>query len=118
MYILAWANGRDAAMDVTVTSPLQSALRQKAATEAGSALTAAYDRKNRQSWEACNAEGIEFVALPVETLGGWHINALKVLTRLARQLARHTGREDSEVISHSFQRLGSAAYEGQCSTHP
>ena len=34
-------------------------------------------------------------------------NALKILTRLApQQLARHTGRNDSEVISHSFQRLG------------
>ena len=105
IYLPSWANGRGAALDVTVTSPLQSALLLKAASQAGSALSAAYDRKNRQSWEACNQAGIEFVALPVETLGGWHVNATKVLTKLGRQLARHTGREDGEVLNHLFQRL-------------
>ena len=41
----------------------------------------------------------------METLGGWHPTAIKVLTKLGRQLARHTGRQDSEVLQHLFQRL-------------
>ena len=59
----------------------------KAAETSGAALTHAYDRKMRQSWEACHAEGVEFVALPVEVLGSWHPTATKVITKLARQLA-------------------------------
>ena len=48
---------------------------------------------------------MEFVALLVKTLGAWHPNDLKVLSKLGRKLARHTGREDSEVLQHLFQRL-------------
>ena len=70
VYLPSWANGRDAALDVTVVSPLQQALVAKAAEERGAALNHAYDRNNRQSMEACNAEGIQFVALLIETLLG------------------------------------------------
>ena len=44
--------------------------------------------------------------LPVESLGGWHSKAIKVLVKLGRQLARHTGKEDSEVLKHMFEKLG------------
>ena len=80
------------ALDVKVVSLLQQSLLAKSAEEAGAALKHAYDRKVRQSWEACNAEGIEFVALLVETLGGWDSRAVKVIGKLGRQLARHTGK--------------------------
>ena len=65
-----------------------------------------------QSHEACNQEGISFVPLPMETLGGWHSHAEANITRLARQLARHTGREDGEVIRHLFQRLSILLMKG------
>ena len=106
VYLPTWANGRDCALDVTVLSPLQLCLLRKSAETAGSALTHAWDRKIRQSWDACNQEGIEFAPLPVESLGGWHSKAIKVLVKLGRQLARHTGKEDSEVLKHMFEKLG------------
>ena len=59
----------------------------------------------RQSWEACRQEGIEFLPLPVEALGGWHPGAAKVIGKLGSQLAQHLGCDDSEVIKHTFERL-------------
>ena len=46
-----------------------------------------------------------FVALPVATIGGLDKRAEYVLSKLGRQLARHTGKEDSEVLRQMFQRL-------------
>ena len=71
----------------------------------GHALTYAFDRKYRQAGEECQKEGVKFLPLPVETLGGWHKNALKVITKLAHQLARHTGSIESETVSHLYQSL-------------
>ena len=51
----------------------------------------------------------------METLGGWHPRALEALTRLGRQLARHTGGEDSEVLNHLMQRLGILLMKGNSS---
>lgn len=101
----AWANGRDTALYVTVVSPLQQCLLSKCVVEHGAALDHAYNRKVPQSWGACNKEGIVFVALPVATIGGLDKRAEYVLSKLGRQLARHTGKEDSEVLRQMFQRL-------------
>ena len=88
VFIPNWVAGRDAALDVTVVSPLQQALVNKAADESGSALDHAFQRKMRQSWEDCNREGIAFTPLPVETLGCWHSHAVANITRLAIQGGR------------------------------
>ena len=55
---------------------------------------------------ACEREGIVFIPLPVETLGGWHDKAVDQLRKLARAQARNTGKEEDEAIRHLFQRLG------------
>ena len=36
-------------------------------------------------WQACANEGIEFLPMVVETLGGWHPEASEVVTKLAQQ---------------------------------
>ena len=53
VFIPNWAGGRDAALDVTVVNPLQAATVARAATNPGSALTYAYDRKMRGAAELC-----------------------------------------------------------------
>ena len=108
----SWHQGHATALDVTVVSPLQQALIGKAAETAGAAASRAYDRKNRQSFEEYRAQGIHFIPMSVETLGGWHPQAVKVIRTLGRQLARQTGREDSEVISQTFQRLSILLMKG------
>ena len=73
-------------------SPLQNSLVAKATKERGAAPSYAFDHENRQLLDACNSEGIQFVTLPMETLGGWDSRALKDLNKLGGQLAHHTGR--------------------------
>ena len=65
VYIPNWSEGKDAALDVTVVSPLQSSLLSKAAEEAGHALQYAFERKVRQVGEDCLQEGVKFFPLPV-----------------------------------------------------
>ena len=57
-------------------------------------------------------EGVKFFPLPVETLGGWHQQSIQVVSRLALQLARHTGSLESEVTSHLFERMGILLMKG------
>ena len=40
------------------------------------------------------AQGITFLPLAVDTLGGWHTAALDTNNRLGRQVARNVGREE------------------------
>ena len=100
-----WAQGRDAAWDVTVVHPLQQKLVTRAANEPGHALTAAFDRKVGEVAEACRRQGIAFVPLAAESLGGWHEVAVEEIGRLASALARHTGQDEDEASRHLFGRL-------------
>ena len=47
--------------------------------------------------------------------GAWHPQAIKVLTKIGRQLARQTGKEDSEVLRHMFERLSILLMRGNAS---
>ena len=100
-----WSSGRDTALDFTVVNPLQAALVGRTAQDGGSAVEHAHRGKVRKYEERCAAEGIVFVPLAVDTLGGWHPSALTILARLGRQVASITGREGHEVVRHLRQRL-------------
>jgi hypothetical protein len=55
--------------------------------------------------EACRRQGIAFIPLAAESLGGWHEVAVLELGKLATALARHTGQEEGEASRHLFGRL-------------
>ena len=101
-----WTGGRNTALDVTVINPLQINMVTQSANNPGHALSHAYTRKIRQSQQAYETEGICFLPLPVETLGGWHEVAVDQIKKLGRALARNTGAEEDVAIRHLFQRLG------------
>ena len=105
IYIPGWANGRDAALDVSVVSPLQQQLLKKAAEEAGSAAKKRNQEKLNKYYTLCQSEGIQFFPVVMETLGGWHRDGIDVVAKLARQLASHTGGDSEEISRHLFQRL-------------
>jgi hypothetical protein len=92
-----WTGGRDTALDVTVVNPLQNQLVRQAAVTAGHALDTAYSRKMSHAGEACRREGIVFVPMPMETLGGWHDQTVLQVKKLASAQARQTGEEQSET---------------------
>ena len=101
-----WVGGKDAAMDVTVVTPLQAATMPGAANTAGHALNHAHGRKANGAEEECRRQGIAFLPLVAETFGGWHAGAEKEVKKLAAALARHTGQDESEATSHLWGRLG------------
>ena len=70
-----WVGGRDGALDVTVVHPFQDATLAQAATQPGYALTFAHERKVRGAEEDCRRQGIAFVPLVAESIGGWHASA-------------------------------------------
>ena len=70
VYIPLWAPGaRDAALDVSVVSPFQQATINRAAQEPGYALQMRWKQKWNKYGDACRAEGIEFIPMPVKTTG-------------------------------------------------
>ena len=100
-----WAQGRDAALDITSIHPLQCETVSRAATNPGHALNHAYDRKIRGSWEECRQAGIGFFPIVFESLGGVHKVAETEVKRLASAMARRVGQEEEEASRHSFNRL-------------
>ena len=78
-----WNNGLPAALDVTVTSPLQSSLIINASEKSGFALSAAEDRKYEQYAQNCSEVGIQFIPLAFETFGGFSETVRKTLKRIA-----------------------------------
>ena len=56
--IRRWANGKDAAIDITVTGPLAASNVAAAAAKAGAALEKACERKLRETADACRQEAM------------------------------------------------------------
>ena len=67
-----WAQGRDAALDVTVVPPMRQDLVEAAATNPGHALSVKYDEKLNGAEELCRRQGMAFFPLAAETFGWWH----------------------------------------------
>ena len=105
VFIPRWAGGLGAALDVTVVNPLQSATVAEAAVTPGHALNLRYGTKTARAAAACQREGIKFLPLAVETLGGWHKVGEQEVRKLAAAKARHGGQEEDEADRHAFIRL-------------
>ena len=105
--IRRWSDGKDAAIDVTVTSPLAKSNVAGAAAKAGASLDKACLRKKRETEDACRQEGLVFLPFALETLGGFHSGALAQVKLLGSALARSKGLDENEVTSQFFGRLQS-----------
>ena len=110
-----WAAGRDAALDITVINPLQQATVAEAATTPGHSLDFAYERKMRGAFEECDRQGVSFIPLAFESLGGWHSSAVKEVKKIAQAMARQTGQDESEACSHAISRLSLLLMKGNAS---
>ena len=103
--IRRWSDGKDGAIDVTVTGPLSPSNVVGAAAEAGSTLAKACKRKIKDTAEACRREGIVFLPFALETLGGLHPGAISQVKQVAAALARCKGVEEGEATSQLFGRI-------------
>ena len=86
-------------MDVTVINSLHSATVKDAVVTPGHALEVRYGTKMTGAAEACLREGIRFIPMVVEALGGWHPVAIMEVKKLAAAKARHAGQEGSKPFA-------------------
>ena len=112
VFLTHWSNGKDTALDVTVVSSLQQTLVVRSAATAGAALAHAYSRKENQSMPDCLQEGLIFIPLPLECLGGFHQKTCEVVKTLGRQLSLQTGCDEAQTVNHLFQRLSIMLMKG------
>ena len=112
VFIPNWAAGLDAAFDVTVVNPLQSFTVSGAATTPGHAPEWRYGTKMAGAAEDCLREGIRFLLMVAETLGGWHQLAFSEIRWLTAAKARHTGQDENEALRHAFMCLSILLMKG------
>ena len=60
----------------------------------------------RVTADLCDQQGIAFIPIVAESesMGGWHKVALEQIRKIGSALARHTGQEEGETISHLLTR--------------
>ena len=100
------------AFDVSVTSPTQEAFLHRAAETAATAIEERKASKNRAHFDHCQAQGVFFQPLVVESFGGWDPVATAFLKQLATQETRRWGKTPAMEIKHFFQRLSVALQRG------
>ena len=74
----------------------------------GSSATTAYEHVKRSYLDTashCREEGLEFVPMVADALGGWGPSAQKAWHTLARSLAQTTGEPLSAALEQLYQQL-------------
>ena len=113
IYLPCWKRGRPpAAVDVTVISTMQQSTIQGAAENQGHARRIAEERKFAAHVAACQAAGISFIPLAVETLGGLSVTAADTISSIGRLMGQRFGISPSESTRHLFQRLSISLWRG------
>ena len=88
-----------------MVNPLQQELVRKVARDGDSGVQHSFNIKMGKYSDRCEAEGIEFIPLIVDTFGGWHKESLEVVSKLGRQVSRQTGKEEEEIVRQLRQRV-------------
>ena len=99
------APGLSTSMSITILALLSATLVRGASEVDGYALGGDFKRKVAKSGEPCRQQGISFIPLAADTLGGWHSVAIEQIQKLGRALARQSGEDEDKTIRHLFQKL-------------
>ena len=103
VYLPSWKRGYTVALDVTVILTMQQATIHGAAITQGRALLVWEVRKLAAHSDACQAVGVFFVPLVIETFGGMSASAVSTVACLGRLLGQRMGIPPANSISHLFQ---------------
>ena len=87
VYIEDWVDGSKCCFDISVISPTQEGIIDRACGTAGSALEMRKTSKNRNHFDNCRASGKLFLPLVVETFGGLDLGATKILKKITNRAA-------------------------------
>ena len=65
--------------------------------------------------DACATQGIMFIPLVFESLGGWDQQAIQELKKLSSALSRHSGEEESDTWRKIICRMSIILMKGNAS---
>ena len=100
-----WDLGKPAALDLSVTSTLNSSTLMEAGVTSGSAALAAEVRKHNANDAKCSELGWTCIPIAVETYGCWGAEAMQTLSRLASRLATRGNCSKSHATCLLYGRL-------------
>ena len=102
--VTRWEKGLPAALDITVTSPLNPAILDESCSTAGVAAVTAESRKHVANDPKCFELGWTCVPLAVETYGNWGVEAQETFSRLASLLAASHSVSKSKATADIYGR--------------
>ena len=109
----SWIQGRSAALDVSVISPLQKLTLNGVSTSPGHALNVGANWKLAAGPPACRAAGVVFISLIVDTLGGWSSEAICNIKKIGQSLGQRCSPAfPVETVKHLFGCLAMAPWRG------
>ena len=112
-----WSQGRLAALDVHVISPMQQLTLTEAASSPGHALFVGVQRKLTVHLFICRSAGVYFIPLVVKSLGRWCLDAISTIRSVGHASARETDNSTESLLTtkHLFGRLAIALRQGNAS---
>ncbi|KAL5517517.1 hypothetical protein EMCRGX_G003075 [Ephydatia muelleri] len=100
-----WFLGRTAALDVSITSPLNPVTLLEVGVSAIAAAQATEARKHQANDPKCSELGWVCVPMVVETYGAWGKEATAIISSVASRLATSTCRPKSTILHEIYGRL-------------
>ncbi|KAL5499464.1 hypothetical protein EMCRGX_G010890 [Ephydatia muelleri] len=100
-----WFLGRTAALDVSITSPLNPVTLLEAGVSATAAAQATEARKHQANDPKCSELGWVCVPMVVETYGAWGKEATAIISSVASRHATSTCRPKSTILHEIYGRL-------------
>jgi hypothetical protein len=105
LLVTRFINGQDVALDVSVTSPLQSQLLSHAAREQGHAIKLREAQKRTKYEAACLRQDVVFLPIVAETYGGWSEVATTTFERIIMAEAAELNKKSWRVRRRFYGRL-------------
>ncbi|KAL5459944.1 hypothetical protein EMCRGX_G033342 [Ephydatia muelleri] len=100
-----WFLGKPAALDVSITSPLNPLTLLEAGVLAISAAQVTEARKHQANDPKCSELGLVCVPMVAESYGAWGDEASSIISSIASRLATSTCKSKSVVLNDIYGRL-------------
>ena len=108
-----WSQGRPAALDIHVISPLQQQTVHGAASTPGHALQVGVQRKLTSHLSACRSAGVTFIPVVAEALGGLAEDTISIIKSFGESIAQRAAPFDSTACTKQlFRRFAITLWRG------
>ena len=107
-----WSIGKSAAIDVSITSPLQNTTILSAAIEAGFAAGERAKSKDEKNVNNCHDAGIIFLPFVAETFGTWGQISKDIISYIYKRWADKHMENRDKSLNWIYKKLSVAMHRG------